>query len=62
MKVFLHFPTYFWEALGDREFFAYTHSTEGYFPSFQNLNLPKVLTEPLQHLPLLWITPSMVDV
>ncbi|ELR11477.1 amine oxidase, flavincontaining superfamily protein [Acanthamoeba castellanii str. Neff] len=43
MKVFLHFPTYFWEALGDREFFAYTHSTEGYFPSFQNLNLPKLL-------------------
>jgi len=43
MKVFLHFPSYFWQDFGDREFIAYTHPTEGYFPSFQNLNLPKLL-------------------
>lgn len=42
MKVFLHFPTYFWESVGDKEFIAYTSVVEGYFPSFQNLNLPKV--------------------
>jgi len=41
LKIFLHFPTYFWESIGDREFWAYTFAdVEGFYPSFQNLNFP----------------------